>query len=850
MAAAGEPLNLAIPAAGTWGEFMLTHTGSLVGGLELSGLDPQGKGPADYEMITRLLRNILQNLHPDICVTQYYWHYTVANRVMLRERNHPRSRVLTEGRQALLDSRSMSNARLFWLIEIPSTDAVNRPLSIAFIRALFEAPFSARARGQLRAKLTERGAWIVEERELTRQVELLNKEIADLSAKLEILSPERTSLSRVRLWALCRAVVNLNPAYLDTATTEAVPVDDWDRMLADGDWGPVTLDELPVLKLQAARPTYARVASIIRYGEDTVPEGAWARERLRPVGQRGNYLVVTRFTPMSRLKVGTMISGKESELYRSQMKIGAALTGKVGESEIERKVNASSIMKKMVEELEEAAHSADRYGYYNAHVVIFGDDAAGLRQTSSALDTAMSQSGLRVVWESAALLDVFTMLLPGYGKLSFRRIEFTSSQVAAASLVYRPHIGAPTWGTNDEEAVFVFESDDGSPFYFTPYIGQKCLTLGVGPTRAGKTFTKNLLAAHMMKFQGLYHSIGVDNGDEPLAAFFGDDAGVFRIANGGEGRGFKPFVAARPDAQGRDTQFANHMLTQLRMMLELNDSAALREMDAHEQRMLDEAIQAVLQPEFDPSMRTLGMLLRHCEKPLQLKFSRWMRDGHYGHLFDNQEDGVGALDKRFAVYNLGAVKDIPALAKLAMNEILFRVIRVFEDPQYRQIPKFLEIDEAQYVLSVPGVAETVIAKARTWFKHGGGMGLWTQNPEHYMKLGEWETLRSSATTFFFMADQEMNREIYRTGFNLTDGELDAIEKLTPRKQAFIVQRELGVSKVVNIESTPEEYALITSHPDEAPIVQEMLRTYSNVDEAVHHAVERLALLRRRKEHAR
>lgn len=41
-----------------------------------------------------------------------------------------------------------------------------------------------------------------------------------------------------------------------------------------------------------------------------------------------------------------------------------------------------------------------------------------------------------------------------------------------------------------EEAWYVFESDDGTPFFFTPNVGEKCLINGVGPTRSGKSFLK------------------------------------------------------------------------------------------------------------------------------------------------------------------------------------------------------------------------------------------------------------------------------------------------------------------------------------------------------------------------
>ncbi|MGZ7144677.1 hypothetical protein ACXWOO_09940, partial [Streptococcus pyogenes] len=91
----------------------------------------------------------------------------------------------------------------------------------------------------------------------------------------------------------------------------------------------------------------------------------------------------------------------------------------------------------------------------------------------------------------------------------------TTSQAGATALVFKSSEGIKTWGEQREEAVYILESDDGTPFHYTPFIGDKCLVLGVGPTRSGKSFTKNVMAGHFMKYGNgeglgsLYQSIGV-----------------------------------------------------------------------------------------------------------------------------------------------------------------------------------------------------------------------------------------------------------------------------------------------------------------------------------------------------
>lgn len=91
-----------------------------------------------------------------------------------------------------------------------------------------------------------------------------------------------------------------------------------------------------------------------------------------------------------------------------------------------------------------------------------------------------------------------------------------------------------------------------------------------------------------------------------------------------------------------------------------------------------------------------------------------------------------------------------------------------------------------------------------------------------------------------MADQAMNKAAYQRVFpDLTDGECDAIARLKPRQQFYIIQREVGISKVVNLFVAPEEYVLATSRPNEALIVRQMLKQYDDIDEATSEMVKRI-----------
>jgi type IV secretion system protein VirB4 len=68
-----------------------------------------------------------------------------------------------------------------------------------------------------------------------------------------------------------------------------------------------------------------------------------------------------------------------------------------------------------------------------------------------------------------------------------------------------------------------------------------------------------------------------------------------------------------------------------------------------------------------------------------------------------------------------------------------------------------------------------------------------------------------------MADPTLDDDEYKRVFNLTQGECDAIKNLRPQREAFIIQRDLGIAKKVILEVEPEQYVVSTSKGSETKV---------------------------------
>ncbi|EIU3538698.1 MULTISPECIES: VirB4 family type IV secretion system protein [Pseudomonas] len=838
-----EPLNSKLYSAGVWKEFCLTYAGSLLSGIEMGGTDPTALGEHDRRLFSSVQRALYQSLHPSLSLCQYYFHFE-GKEVALRERDDPRSDLLSKRRARFLNSQRLNDSRLFWLLECPAEEHVNNLLSVGMLKHLFQAPFEAESRLLLMQRFRNHDAWIAEERQLQRQADLLEASLKDLSSRAELVSPRSSSMNLQSLWALHRALVNMNPSLLDSAVHEEVPVENWDALLSNGGIEPVEIDGMTCLKFHGPRPVYARVASIIAYGGRYVPEGIWIQTQRSPLMQKGNYLVVNRWVPYSKAGLSMLLRNKANELARQNMKLSAILTGENPNSGMEEKLKNSDHLRKKVKELDDAANTPDRWGSYNSHVVVWNENPLELKSACAEMHTALTESSLTAVWESAGLIELFPTLLPGYAKKSMRAVEFTSSQAGATSIAFKSQKGVTSWGPAKEEPTYILQTRDNCAFGYSEFLADKGLVIATGPTRSGKTFAKNSIASHFMKFGGLYQDIGVDAGAEAMAAFFGSDAGVFRITDPATSHGFNAFFSADPALKEKDGLFVGHLLHLLRIMFELNESADLRSIDKDEQADLDRAIRDILRVD-EASMRTLSGLYSHFPKSLKQKLERWVRPGIYGNLFDNEIDGLGTFGRRMGIYNLSGLKDDHRLAALAQTEIFFRVTRLFEDPKLVDRIKQLQIDECQYFLDVPGAVQFLLAKVRTWNKWNAGITLWTQSPQHYAAIPDWQMLRGAATTFLFGAEPKMSTEMrshYKTVFGASDGIVDGIESLRPQREMLIWQPEADIAQVVQLNVEPEQYVVSTSSPSEQPVIREMFAKYpGDVDRAIAEAVKALRL---------
>jgi type IV secretion system protein VirB4 len=90
------------------------------------------------------------------------------------------------------------------------------------------------------------------------------------------------------------------------------------------------------------------------------------------------------------------------------------------------------------------------------------------------------------------------------------------------------------------------------------------------------------------------------------------------------------------------------------------------------------------------------------------------------------------------------------------------------------------------------------------------MILSTQSLDELRKSEILDIIVESCPTKIFLANPDMDRDLYRRQFNLNDNEIEIISTLRPKQQLLIKTPELA--KIANLEVDPKSYWLYTNDP--------------------------------------
>ncbi len=524
---------------------------------------------------------------------------------------------------------------------------------------------------------------------------------------------------------------------------------------------------------------------------------------------QSNYYVVTEWKKEDSGKTRRAIQAKRRHFHNTKRSFFSQVNmNDAPQQEFLTDDSKESQVRELGEGIKEIELHGNYFGVFSLTVVIYDLDLARVERACAEFYKVFSVHDAQLHEEKYNLLNSFLAAVPGNHAFNLRYMFLLNTSYADFSFLFTLHCGERRNQHLRQEYLAVLETNHHTPYFLNLHYRDVAHTMILGRTGAGKSFLLNFLITNLQKYDPHTFIFDLGGSFENLTQLFsgsyvrvGLESGDFKI---------NPF-SLPPTKENLDfLALFVKVLMQGSGTLELTPTT---ERDLYQQI---ENLYAI-----DPSLRTLGVLANILGHELSDRLAKWTRGGQFGFLFDNAEDTISF--SQFQCFDFQKMSQYPEILEPLLFYILHRANAIITDRQIAPVFKAFFIDEAWVFLKNPSIQRYVVEALKTWRKHNAAMILSTQSLDELRRSDILEIIVESCATKIFLANPDMDRDLYRRQFHLNDSEVEIIPTLIPKQQFLIKTPELA--KVANLTVDAKSYWLYTNDPYDNRKRKEAFETY-------------------------
>ena len=524
----------------------------------------------------------------------------------------------------------------------------------------------------------------------------------------------------------------------------------------------------------------------------------------------GNFYVVTEWTPLSMAKARKEVDKRRRHFNMSKSGFVSQMSSDPAKTN-QRDVLIDESKQADIENLGEclrALGDGQSLGDFSLTVVLYSSDLQTINQEMGEFAGVFTNADGALFTETYNQLNAFFATVPGNYAHNLRKMYLLNSNYADLSFLFTIHPGEKTNPHLRSEYLAVLETDNATPYYLNLHNGEVAHTLILGMTGSGKSFLCNFLLTNAQKYRPQTYIFDIGGSFQSLTEIFG---GTY-LNVGQESRDFTINPFSLPETK-ENMQF---LFSFFRVLIEANDQRY--RLDFKEERKLWDAIERMYV--VAPEQRTLSTFSQIIGE-LKERLHRWTKDGQYGFLFDNTEDTLSFSS--FQTFNFAGWGDAPEVLEPLLFYVLHRASNEIANPAKLATFKTFLLDEAWLFIKNETIRNYIVQAQKTWRKHNAAMILATQSIKELEESGMLAIVSESCPTKIFLANPEMNRQVYREAFHLNDTEIDIIADLIPPGEMLI--RKAQSSKKVRLNVDSVSYWIATNNARDNLLKREAFAQY-------------------------
>jgi type IV secretion system protein TrbE len=513
------------------------------------------------------------------------------------------------------------------------------------------------------------------------------------------------------------------------------------------------------------------------------------------LGVRANYHVVTEWKKEESGKTRREIQAKRRHFHNtkrsffSQVNLNDAPAQHVLLDDAKE-----SQVRELGKGIEEIELHGNYFGHFSLTVVIYDRDLAAAERAAAEFYKVFSVHDAQLYEERYNLLNAFLAAIPGNYAFNLRYLYLLNTNYADLSFLFTLHSGETRNHQLRQEYLAVLETNHGTPYFMNLHYRDVAHTMILGRTGSGKSFLLNFLITNLQKYNPFTFIFDLGGSFESLTRLFGGS--YLRVGLESTGFTINPFCLPPTKAN----------LDFLALFVKVLLGSIVGKLDPQSDRALYEQIENLYS--LEATLRTLDVLANTLPRNLSDALAKWLRGGQFGFLFDNPQDTVSF--SRFQCFDFQQMSRYPELLEPLLFYILHRANEVITNREISSTFKAFFIDEAWVFLRNSSIQQYVTEALKTWRKHNAAMVLSTQSLDELKRSELLAIIVESCATKIFLANPDMDQDLYRRQFHLNDTEVEWIATLLPKRQFLIKTPELA--KVANLNVDRRSYWLYTNDP--------------------------------------
>jgi type IV secretion system protein VirB4 len=454
------------------------------------------------------------------------------------------------------------------------------------------------------------------------------------------------------------------------------------------------------------------------------------------------------------------------------------------------------------------------FGAHQLSVMCFEENQQDLERAVSMALAELVNVGINPVREKFMLEQVFWAMLPGNFDFITRGSDISTMNLSAfASLHNYPtgRIDGNHWGN----ALTVFDTSSGTPYFFNFHLRDVGHTTIIGPTGAGKTVLLNFLIAQAQKFNCRVFFFDKDRGAEIFIRAIG---GKYTVIEPGEQCNFNPL-------QLPDTPENRTLITEwLHTLITINDEP----FTAEDMERISEAVSGNYKlAKKDRRLRNIAPFFG-MEGPGTIagRLKMWHSGGPYAGLFDNDSDVIDFAAGNAYGFEMGEVlKERVSLEPILLY--LFHRINLALDGT----PTIIVLDEAWALIDNKVFAGRIRDWLKTLRKLNGMVVFATQSVEDASNSAISETLIQQTATQIFLPNPKAT-DAYKKSFKVSEREFNLLQTTDPGSRFFLVKqgKDVVVARI-DLSGMEEAVNVLSARAETVSILDEVREKYGDAPDA-------------------